>query len=114
VMMRGLIRFQQADGLWATVMDQPEFYPETSGSAGIACGILMAVKRGLLDKSSQEAANRTIDAILLKVLPNGEATGVSGGTPVMPSIEAYNKIPCYPTLYGQGLVLMLLSELYAE
>jgi unsaturated rhamnogalacturonyl hydrolase len=113
VMMRGLIRFQQADGLWATVMDQPEFYPETSGSAGIACGILMAARSGLLENTSKDAAYRALDAILLKVLPNGEATGVSGGTPVMPSIEAYNEIPCYPTLYGQGLVLMLLSELYA-
>jgi unsaturated rhamnogalacturonyl hydrolase len=113
VMMRGLIRFQQADGLWATVMDQPEFYPETSGSAGIACGILMAVRSGLLETTCQDAAYRTLDAILLKVLPTGEATGVSGGTPVMPSIEAYNEIPCYPTLYGQGLVLMLFSELYA-
>jgi unsaturated rhamnogalacturonyl hydrolase len=51
VMMRGLIRFQQANGLWATVMDQPEFYSETSGSAGIACGILMAARYGLLENT---------------------------------------------------------------
>ncbi len=110
-LMHGLIRFQQADGLWATVMDQPDFYSETSGSAGIACGILKAVRQGLLDPSCQDAAYRALKAIVPKVLPSGEVTGVSGGTPVMPSIEAYNEIPCYPTLYGQGLVLMLLSEL---
>jgi unsaturated rhamnogalacturonyl hydrolase len=110
-MMHGLIRFQQANGLWATVMDRHDFYPETSGSAGIACGILKAVRHGLLDISCQDAAYRALKAIVPKVLPNGEVTGVSGGTPVMPSIEAYNEIPCYSTLYGQGLVLMLLSEL---
>jgi unsaturated rhamnogalacturonyl hydrolase len=63
-------------------MDQREFYPETSGSAGIACGILMAARSGLLENTSQEAAYRALDAILLKVLPSGEATGVSGETPV--------------------------------
>ncbi|MEC0093827.1 glycoside hydrolase family 88/105 protein [Paenibacillus macquariensis] len=110
-MMHGLIRYQQANGLWATVMDRPDFYPETSGSAGIACGILQAIRLGLIDSSYETSAFRSLKAILHEVLPNGEVTGVSGGTPVMSSIEAYNEIPCHPTLYGQGLVLMLLSEI---
>jgi unsaturated rhamnogalacturonyl hydrolase len=109
-MMRGLIRFQQENGLWATVMDQPGYYPETSGSAGIACGILMAVRLGLLEETHLNIAQRSLLAVLSCIAENGEVKGVSGGTPVMPTIEAYNKIPCYPTLYGQGLVLMLLSQ----
>lgn len=28
----------------------------------------------------------------------------------MPSVDAYNQIPIYPTLYGQGLTLQLLTE----
>ncbi|MFX3635644.1 MAG: glycoside hydrolase family 105 protein [Candidatus Pristimantibacillus sp.] len=112
-MMHGLIRFQQTNGLWATVMDRPDFYSEISGSAGIACGILKAVRHGLLDISCQSSALQALEGIITRVLPSGEVTGVSGGTPVMPSIEAYNDIPCHPTLYGQGLVLMLLSELNA-
>jgi len=110
-MMHGLIRYQQANGLWTTVMDRPDFYPETSGSAGIACGILMAIHQGILDNVDEDSAYLALEAIVRKVRPSGEVTGVSGGTPVMPSIEAYNEIPCHPTLYGQGLVLMLLSEL---
>ncbi|OBZ13605.1 glycoside hydrolase family 105 protein [Bacillus sp. FJAT-26390] len=109
--MRSLIRFQQEDGLWATVLDRPDFYPETSGSAGIACGIVKAVRQGLLDAACLNAAYAAADAILLQIEPSGEVRGVSGGTPIMPTIEAYNEIGCYPTLYGQGLVLMLLSEL---
>lgn len=109
-MMHGLIRFQQSDGLWSTVMDRPDFYSETSGSAGIACGILKAIRLGIIDISYQDSALRALKAIVQKIHPNGEVTSVSGGTPVMPSIEAYNEIPCHPTLYGQGLVLMLLSE----
>jgi unsaturated rhamnogalacturonyl hydrolase len=109
-MMEGLVHFQQDNGLWSTVMDHPEYYHETSGSAGIACGILKAVRQGLIDASMLDAAQKAISAVLQKILPNGEVTGVSGGTPVMPSVEAYNDIPCYPALYGQGLVLMLLAE----
>ncbi|MFD0618325.1 glycoside hydrolase family 105 protein [Paenibacillus sp. GCM10027629] len=110
-MMHGLIRFQQANGLWTTVMDRPDFYPETSGSAGIACGMLKAFRQGLIDNAYEDSAFRALKAIVQKVLPSGEVTGVSGGTPVMPSIEAYHDIPCHPALYGQGLVLMLFSEL---
>lgn len=111
LLMRSLIRYQHEEGLWATVLDRPEFYLETSGSAGISCGIVKAVRQGLLEADYLNAAYLAADAILLKIKPSGEVMGVSGGTPIMPSIEAYNEIACYPTLYGQGLVLMLLSEL---
>ncbi|BBH19398.1 hypothetical protein Back11_07430 [Paenibacillus baekrokdamisoli] len=41
---------------------------------------------------------------------DGAVDGVSGGTPVLASIEAYNEVPVFPTLYGQGLTLLLLTE----
>jgi unsaturated rhamnogalacturonyl hydrolase len=109
-LMRGLISFQQENGLWATVMDHPGYYSETSGSAGIACGILKAVRLGLLEEAQLNAAQKTLNAVIANIKVNGEVASVSSGTPVMPTIEAYNEIPCYPSLYGQGLVLMLLSE----
>jgi unsaturated rhamnogalacturonyl hydrolase len=31
----------------------------------------------------------------------------------MPTVDAYNQIPCYPSLYGQGLTLILLAEALA-
>lgn len=109
-MMLGLLRYQQETGLWNTVMDQAGFYPETSGSAGIAAGLLKACRMGLLDESVLEPANRAIRAVLANIDEDGLVQGVSGGTPVMPSVEAYNEIPCFPSLYGQGLSLILLSE----
>ncbi|AJY74275.1 glycoside hydrolase family 88/105 protein [Paenibacillus beijingensis] len=110
LLIEGLIRYQREDGLWPTVMVRSDFYPETSGSAGIACGIAQGVRQGILDRSMMESADRTLKAILQKIDANGEVSGVSGGTPVLDTVEAYNAIPCHPTLYGQGLVLMLLSE----
>jgi unsaturated rhamnogalacturonyl hydrolase len=91
-------------------MDHPEFYQETSGTAGIACGILQAVRQGLLDASCLPAAERATGGVLSMIKPDGEVAGVSGGTPIMETIEAYGGLSCYPTLYGQGLTLMLLSE----
>ncbi|WP_284642363.1 glycoside hydrolase family 88/105 protein [Paenibacillus silviterrae] len=113
-LMEGLVRYQQENGLWPTVMDRPDFYQETSGSAGIACGIVLGIREGLLSPTMKGAADRAAEAVLNKIDAAGTVTGVSGGTPVMESVEAYNRIACYPTLYGQGLVLMLLAQYLPE
>lgn len=101
---------QGASGLWHTVLDQPDYYEETSASAGIACGFLKAVKSGLLEEDYLENAKAALAGILPLIREDGEVQGVSGGTPVMPSIAAYNTIGRYPALYGQGLVMQLLTE----
>ncbi|RAV04630.1 glycoside hydrolase family 105 protein [Paenibacillus sp. YN15] len=113
-MMQGLLAYQQDNGLWNTVMDQADFYPETSGSAGIAAGLLKARRMGLLGDEVLEPARRALQGVLANIGEDGTVHGVSGGTPVMPSVAAYNEIPCYPSLYGQGLTLILLSEALAE
>lgn len=106
----GLQKYQAGNGLWHTVMDRPEFYQETSGSAGIACGLLKSMRLGLLDASYLPTVERALDGVLQKIDADGTVTGVSGGTPIMNAIEDYNRLSCYPTLYGQGLTLMLLTE----
>ncbi|MFC3799319.1 glycoside hydrolase family 105 protein [Cohnella sp. GCM10012308] len=113
-LMSGLLGYQQTDGLWSTVMDRPDFYREVSGSAGIAYGILKAIELRLIADEEKYAAgaDRTYRAIVPYITEEGLVNGVSGGTPVMPTIEAYqNDVPTYPTLYGQGLVLMLLAKI---
>lgn len=105
-----LRQVQGHNGLWHTVLDRPDYYQETSASAGIACGFLKAVKGGLLDDSFLESAGKALEGILPLIREDGEVQGVSGGTPVMPTIEAYNAIERYPALYGQGLVMQLLTE----
>ncbi|MBT2293636.1 glycoside hydrolase family 88 protein [Paenibacillus albidus] len=105
----GLRHYQGKDGMWSTVMDQPGFYAETSGSAGIAAGWLAGIRIGWLDDTYKEAVEQTLQGVMKRIEPEGTVQGVSGGTPVMPNIPAYEEIPCYPTLYGQGLALILLS-----
>ncbi|WP_168120105.1 glycoside hydrolase family 88 protein [Paenibacillus sp. HB172176] len=105
-----IMKHQAENGLWSTILDRPSYYQETSGSAGIGCGLACAVRIGLLPASYREATRHVLQGVIGKIKENGEVTGVSGGTPIMPTIEAYNDLSCYPTLYGQGLTLMLLSE----
>ncbi|UKS30872.1 glycoside hydrolase family 88 protein [Paenibacillus sp. HWE-109] len=111
-LMNGLLAYQQTDGLWSTVMDYPDYYREISGSAGIAYGVWKAMDIGLLEQEDHynEAVERTLIASTAFISAAGVVGGVSGGTPVMESIPAYQEISIYPTLYGQGLTLMLLAE----
>jgi unsaturated rhamnogalacturonyl hydrolase len=106
----GLRDMQSEDGLWHTVLDKSDTYKETSGSAGIACGFILAVRGGLLDSAYSQTAERTLKGVLPLITSQGMVTGVSGGTPIMPSVEAYNQIELYPTQYGQGLTLQLVAE----
>jgi unsaturated rhamnogalacturonyl hydrolase len=106
----GLQKYQASNGLWHTVMDRPEFYQETSGSAGIACGILKSIHQGILAASCMPTVEKALDGVLQKIDPDGAVTSVSGGTPIMNTIEGYDKLSRYPTCYGQGLTLMLLTE----
>ncbi len=106
----GILKYQAANGLWHTVMTRPDFYQETSGSAGNAGGIMKAVRLRMLGPDRTACALKAMEAVVALITPEGSVDGVSGGTPIMPTIDAYGKLTRYPTLYGQGLTLLMLSE----
>jgi unsaturated rhamnogalacturonyl hydrolase len=105
-----MLNFQAENGLWHTVMNRPDFYQETSGSAGTAAGIMKAVRLHLLEPDAMTQALKAMEGVISKINSDGAVEGVSGGTPIMPTIDAYGKLTRYPTLYGQGLTLLMLSE----
>jgi unsaturated rhamnogalacturonyl hydrolase len=106
----GMLRYQANNGLWHTIITRPDFYQETSGSAGVAGGIMKAVRLRMLEADKAAPAMKAMAAVIAKIDPDGAVQGVSGGTPIMPTIDAYGKLTRYPTLYGQGLTLLMLSE----
>ncbi len=106
----GIFKFQADNGLWRTVMTRPDFYQETSGSAGFAGGILKATRLGMLDAGYRPLALKALEGVVAMINAEGAVEGVSGGTPIMPSIDAYGQLTRYPTLYGQGLTLLMLCE----
>lgn len=109
-LLRGLRTYQADNGLWPVVVDRPGYRYELSGSAGIASSFMKAADLGWVDAGYREAANATLKRLLESVDENGNVGGVSGGTPVLPTEEAYNAFEIRPTQYGQGLALFLLSE----
>lgn len=58
LMMAGLLKYQSADGLWLQLIEQPDFWPETSGSAMFAFAMVEGVKRGWLDANTYGPAAR--------------------------------------------------------
>lgn len=105
--LAALKTLQTQDGLWRTVLDDPDSYEEVSASAGIAAAMLV---RG--NPLHSKYINRSIRGILKNVSEDGKVMNVSGGTAVMRDREGYRGIPkAYIQGWGQGLALAFFSTL---
>ncbi len=109
--VKELAKHQGESGLFTTLLDSEESYPETSATANIAYGILKGVRLGLLDPSFETVGRRAAEAVIAKIADDGTVQGVSYGTGMGPNLDFYRQIPLRPTAYGQGLCFMMLSEL---
>ncbi|TBL75693.1 glycoside hydrolase family 88 protein [Paenibacillus thalictri] len=106
-----LVRLQAEDGLWHTVLTDNSSYTETSGSAGIAAGLLRfneAIGSPLYNKYIQ----KSLDGVFGRIADNGTVTHVSAGTAVMNDKEGYKGVADKRIQgWGQGLALVFLSSL---
>lgn len=100
---------QDNSGLWPTVVDQPTYYLETSGSALAAAALIEGVANGWLDSARLSAvARRARDAVLHEIEPDGTIGDVSAPTGPMLDVDAYNMIPKdVLTRYGQAAALLM-------
>ena len=105
-------RYQRSDGMFYTVLDRTDGYTETSATAAIAYGILRGIENGYIDRRYQEMWKKAADGVIRHIDGDGIVQGVSGGTPIMETVDAYHGIEILPTLYGQGLTLLMLLEIY--
>lgn len=97
---------QTPDGLWRTLLDDPESYEEVSASCGIAAAML---SRG--NPLHQKYVARATEGILKNITPDGRVRNVSGGTAVMRDRDGYRSISRdWIQGWGQGLALAFLSE----
>ena len=80
-MMAELLRLQKPDGLWAQLVNEPEVWSETSGSAMFASALATGAKLGWLDAAEYGAAARRAYLGLLKHLDkHGNIDEVCMGT----------------------------------
>ncbi len=113
---RGLVACQDASGLWSTIVNRPDFYHETSGSALIGYGLRRAASAGWLDASIAPAAVRSVQTgAWRQVDADGRVRGVSAPTGPMATQAEYAAIPNTGLqLYGQGASLLLFAPLRNE
>lgn len=105
-----LKELQHESGLWTTVLDDHQSYVEASGTAAIVAGILQAIKKGYIDSSYKECAEKAISGLLNCVDEDGTVLKVSAGTAMGMDADHYKGIQIKPMAYGQSLTLIALVE----
>lgn len=109
---RALKRYQDASGMWRTLLDQTDeaSYVEASATAGFAYGILKAVRLRYLGPEYAEVAVRAVRAVMARIDDRGELRDTSFGTAMGDSLQFYKDIPRTSMPYGQAMAIMALGE----
>jgi len=109
-----LMRYQNASGMWHTLIDDPSSYVESSATCGFGYGLLRGVRMGLLDVSLESVALKALPPILDYINEQGVVQQVSYGTPMgRESRDFYKNIEIKPMPYGQALAMLFLIECLA-
>ncbi len=106
----GLEKVQMNNGMWTTLLDEPDTYMEASATAGFACGILKAVRLGYIPETYRAMGFHALEGLLSFIREDGTVDQVSYGTGISNQLEDYRKIPILPMAYGQSLTVLLLCE----
>ena len=115
--VRDLVKFQKADGLWPTLLDDAKSYSEASASAGFVWGIVKGLNKGLLseDECLKECVDKGVKALLVNITEDGILEQVSGGTAMgKDSLDFYREIPLIAKPYGQAMAMAALIEVLKE
>ncbi|HBY98745.1 MAG TPA: hypothetical protein DEP84_33160 [Chloroflexi bacterium] len=102
---------QSTSGLWPNVVDRPDHYLETSGSALIGYAFKRAVAAGWLEREAYTAATQAaILSVWRKVAADGIVTDVMGPTGPLANEADYDTLPHDQLqLYGQGVGLLIAT-----
>lgn len=109
--VEALIKYQNENGMWHTLIDDPTSYVEASATCGFGYGILKAVSMNLITDDYSNYAIKALDRIVELVDENGIVNQVSYGTAMgRESKQFYKDIPIEPMPYGQALAMLFLIE----
>ncbi|HWA07987.1 MAG TPA: glycoside hydrolase family 88 protein [Opitutaceae bacterium] len=80
-MMASLLKYQSPEGLWRQLIDQPDFWLETSGTGMFAFAMVTGVKQGWLDAATYgPAARKAWLGMVAHIGPDAQITDVCVGT----------------------------------
>jgi len=108
--VKALSACQHSSGLWHTLLDDPNSYPEASATAGFAYGILKAVRKRYLSPEYLPLAEKALCGVIGNIDQDGELKQVSFGTAMGSDLEYYRQIPLTSMPYGQAMALLCLTE----
>jgi unsaturated rhamnogalacturonyl hydrolase len=108
----GLVAAQKNNGLWNQVLDDPDSWTETTGSAAFCYGILKGIRLGYLDSNYTDEAQACTNGLLASINQDGSIQNASAGAEINTDPTYYDNIDKTGTYdYAQGLTLLFLSEL---
>jgi unsaturated rhamnogalacturonyl hydrolase len=115
-MMAALRQYQGADGMWRQLIDDPESWPESSGSAMFAFGMIEGVKGGWLEADQYApAARKAWLALAGYVNADANIKEVCAGTNKGDTRDFYLKRPRnVGDLHGQAPMLWCAAALLRE
>lgn len=92
LMMQTLLRYQDSDGMWHQIIDNPDTWKETSCTAMFTYAFIVGVKNGWLDKKVYgEAARKGYLRLLSYLDENYELRNVCEGTGAKNDLNWYQK-----------------------
>jgi unsaturated rhamnogalacturonyl hydrolase len=112
-MMSTLLKYQDANGMWRQLVDDPQSWPETSCTGMFTFAIITGVNNGWLDKKVYGLAARKGWLGLLKYLDeNGDIREVCQGTNKKNDRQYYlNRERLTGDMHGQAPILWCASAL---
>ena len=112
-MMKSLLMYRNNEGLWNQLIDQPDFWTETSGSAMFTYAFIRGVKEGWLSaKTYAPAARKAWLALIPYINSNNDVTNICVGTNKKNDFNYYLDRPKMTGDYhGQGPYLWCAAAL---
>ncbi len=112
-MMASLLKFQESDGMWKQLIDDPTAWKETSGTAMFTYAMITGVKHGWLDKEIYGAAARKgWLALTTYINSDDEQTEVCEGTNIKNDHDYYlQRKRIVGDLHGQAPLLWCATAL---
>ncbi len=110
---KGILRYQDAGGMWHQVLDEPETYEESSGTAMFIIGLARGIKKGWLDSeitpSVWRAWNRLATVCVTK---QGDVEGICIGSGCHMERSYYQELgACENDDHGVGVLLLAATEM---
>ncbi|RLD23998.1 MAG: glycosyl hydrolase family 88 [Bacteroidetes bacterium] len=111
--IKGLVSYQDEQGLWHQLLDKPDSYPETSCTAMFVYGITKAVNEGWIDTDYMQVAEFGWEGLRSMMTTLYDLKNVCVGTGINPSLTYYYNRPTSTNgPHALGALLLAGCEIY--